>query len=68
MSDRASDAELKCTRRLFLQHSAVAAATSATLVGIAMKTDALARPPVMVVAALLGGNGDDGMPYPYSNP
>ena len=44
-----SEDELKLTRRLFLQHSAVATAMSAAAYSIAMKTDALAR-------------ADDGLP------
>lgn len=44
-----SEDELKLTRRLFLQHSAVATAMSAGAYSIALKTDALAR-------------ADDGLP------
>ena len=44
-----SEDELKLTRRLFLQHSAMATAMSAGAYSIAMKTDALAR-------------ADDGLP------
>jgi hypothetical protein len=38
-----SEDELKVTRRLFLRHSAMATAMSATWYSIAMKTDAVAR-------------------------
>jgi len=44
-----SEDELKLTRRRFLQHSAMATATSAGACGIVLKTDALAR-------------ADDGLP------
>lgn len=57
-----SEDELKVTRRLFLQHAATATAVSATLYSVAMKTDAIAQPPL----AAFGTRGTgDGMPYPY---
>lgn len=61
-----SDDELKLSRRLFLQHTAVAAATSAAFYSIAMKTDALSK----AAAQVNSGNGGrgDGMPYPYYEP
>lgn len=60
-----TDDELKYTRRLFLQHAAVATAMSASFHSIAMKTDAIAQTPQLI--ALNGGRGD-GMPYPYHEP
>jgi hypothetical protein len=63
MQPKSPDDELKLTRRLFLQYSAAATvATSATLAGVALKTDALADEPLKV--GFDGGRGD-GMPYPY---
>ena len=46
-----SDDELKLTRRLFLQQSAVATTMTAGLYSIAMKTDALAQAPGPFFAA-----------------
>lgn len=66
MPTQKHDEELKLTRRLFLQHSATAAAMSATVVGIALKTDAVAQNPPP--ANFLGGDRGDGMPYPYHEP
>lgn len=58
-----SDDELKLTRRLFLQQSAMISATTAGYYSIAMKTDALAQQPP------LGFRGpEDISPYPYSDP
>ncbi len=57
-----SDDELKLTRRLFLQHSAMVSATTAGLCGIALKTDALAQAADAVQKAL---RSDGPSPYPY---
>jgi hypothetical protein len=60
---QAPDDELKLTRRVFLQHTAAAAAiASAGLASIALKTDALAQATPQTVS--FDGRGD-GMPYPY---
>jgi hypothetical protein len=55
-----SDDELKLTRRLFLQHSATAAA----FYSIALKTDAVARAQQDVPQF----TSDGPSPYPYSEP
>jgi hypothetical protein len=56
--------ELKVTRRLFLRHSAVATAATASLYSIAMKTDALAQAENDVPAAF-GSFPDEILPYVY---
>ena len=56
-----SDDELKLTRRLFLQQTAMATTMTAGLYSIAMKTDALAQT-VTTFAA------DGPSPYPYLDP
>jgi hypothetical protein len=60
-----SDDELKLTRRLFLQHSAIASAMTAGLYSIALKTDALAQAPA---GDPLGFRADGPSPYPYQDP
>lgn len=59
-----SEDELKLTRRVFLEHSAAAAAASSAWCGIAMKTDALARAEEAPVAALIA-RFDPILPYVY---
>jgi hypothetical protein len=61
-----SDDELKITRRLFLQHSAMATAMTTGLYSIAMKTDALAQAAEDVPRAAFGSDGPS--PYPYQEP
>jgi hypothetical protein len=61
-----SDDELKLTRRLFLQHSAMATATTAGLYSIALKTDALAQQPQPFAPLRFGADGTS--PYPYQDP
>jgi hypothetical protein len=56
-----SDDELKLTRRLFLQHSAMATAMTAGMYSIAMKTDALAQQGQLQPNFLADGPS----PYPY---
>lgn len=65
MTGHLPDDELRLNRRLFLQHSAAAAATTAAFYSIALKTDALSR--ASAVEKVGGGRGD-GMPYPYYEP
>jgi hypothetical protein len=63
MPPKSPDDELKLTRRLFLQHTAAAAAVaSAGLASIALKTDALAD---VTPLTTFGDGRGDGMPYPY---
>jgi hypothetical protein len=60
-----SEDELKVTRRLFLQHSALASAAAAGAYGIVLKTDALARADEgLPVGALSGADGT--VPYEYT--
>jgi hypothetical protein len=60
-----SEDELKVTRRLFLQHSAMASAAAAGAYGIALKTDALARADEGMPTVF--GSGSDGtLPYEYT--
>jgi hypothetical protein len=61
-----SDDELKLTRRLFLQHSAMTSAMAAGYYSIAMKTDALAQDPPPAPLASKGSGGPS--PYPYTDP
>lgn len=62
MPSKSPDDELKLTRRLFMQHTAVIAATSASLIGIALKTDALVG---TAEAQIIRDGRGTGMPYPY---
>ncbi len=64
MTPLSPDDELKYTRRLFLQHTALAT-TAATYYSIAMKTDAIAQEIQKVRGP---GDAGDGMPYPYHMP
>lgn len=59
-----SDEEYKLTRRLFLQHSAMASAMTAGYYSIAMKTDALAE---ANIPRPEGIRGDNPSPYPYTD-
>jgi hypothetical protein len=61
-----SDDELKLTRRLFLQHSAMVSAMSAGWCSIALKTDALAQQQPDTPQRLLTSDGVS--PYPYLEP
>jgi len=61
-----TDEERKLTRRRFLNHAAVAGASTALTAGVALKTDALARPAFQAFAVRENGMG--AMPYPYMNP
>ena len=60
-----SDDELKLTRRLFMQQTAMASAMTAGMVSIAMKTDALAEEPKQGPLRFLA---DGPSPYPYMEP
>jgi hypothetical protein len=60
-----SDEEFKLTRRLFLQHAAMASAMSGVVGGIALKTDALAQVDDLSPAAL---RDNDPSQYPYLDP
>ncbi len=57
-----SDEELKLTRRLFLQHAAMATAMTGAVSSIALKTDALAQPTPSALT------GDGPSTYPYLDP
>lgn len=59
-----SDDELKLTRRLFLQHAAMASAMTAGWCSIAVTTDALAQE----VGPLAEFGADGVSPYPYIEP
>jgi hypothetical protein len=59
-----SEDELKVTRRLFLRHSAIATALSASCYSIAMKTDALAEAEYDAAMAR-GSFPDEVLPYLY---
>ena len=59
-----SEDELKVTRRLFLQHSAVASAAAGAC-SIVLKTDALARADEGVPAVFASG-WDGTLPYEYT--
>lgn len=65
MSSHTPNDEQQVNRRLFLQFTAAATASAGAL-GIAMKTDALAKQ-VPMLPVDFRDNGDDGMPYPYNN-
>jgi hypothetical protein len=56
-----SDDELKLTRRLFLQHTAMATAMTAGMYSIALKTDALAQQQLTSPKFFADGPS----PYPY---
>jgi len=60
-----SEDELKLTRRLFLRHSAMAAAMSAGAFSIAMKTDALARADDGLPNSTMSWPPDEILPYLY---
>lgn len=57
-----SDEEIKLTRRVFLQHSAIVSASTAALCGIALKTDAMTKAAQDLRSAL---RTDGPSPYPY---
>jgi hypothetical protein len=57
-----SEEELKLTRRLFLQHTAVAAAMGTATAGISLKTDALAQEQAVFDAK---SSPQDILPYAY---
>lgn len=61
------DDDLKLNRRIFLQHTAVATATGAALVGISQKTDALLAEPSPALRTLSGSDPLDNL-YGYHNP
>jgi hypothetical protein len=60
-----SDEELKLTRRLFMQHAAMASAMAGGLHSIALKTDALAD---AQPSGPLDFRADGPSPYPYMEP
>ena len=60
-----SDDELKLTRRLFLQHSAMASAMVGGAMSIALKSDALAQAGDQDPAPF---RADGPSPYPYMEP
>lgn len=62
-----SDDELRVNRRRFLRHAAAMSATSAAVVTIALKTDALSQSPAGTQGVRSGAMGDGGV-YPYFEP
>ncbi len=64
MSEPTPDEVHLVNRRLFLQYASIATAASAGAIGMALKTDALAKQQVLQPTAVRA-NGDEGMPYPY---
>ncbi|MBI1346146.1 hypothetical protein GC163_07635 [bacterium] len=59
----ADEDEQKLNRRLFLQYSASGTLITATAVGIALKSDAIAQQ--VFQPLIVGGNASEWMPYPY---